>query len=79
MDTAMVLAVGGSREFAAFGAGTGARLPACASPGRPEPLPCVPPSADVWRSFPLRSYHPEQSPSHQNWELNLDWAALVLG
>lgn len=27
----------------------------------------------------LRSYHPEQTRSHQNSEVNLDWAASVLG
>ena len=27
----------------------------------------------------LRSFHPEKTPSHQNWEVNLDWAVSVLG
>jgi hypothetical protein len=27
----------------------------------------------------LRSYHPEKTRSHQNSEVNLDWAASVLG
>ena len=34
--------------------------------------------ACAWRGM-LRSFHPEKTPSHQNWEVNLDWAVSVLG